>query len=310
MTKKITIHDSGYKHLFSNKVIFRQLIETFVTEEWVKELDFDTCQKIDKSFISEHYKETESDIIYQIPFRGKESYLIILIEFQSTVHRFMALRVLNYLTNFYMDYLKSNKKVKKLPPIFPIVLYSGDKTWTAPVNLSELIENNELLGKYGLNFEYFKIAINGYPKETLLKIKNIVSTLFLAEGHYDIHLLEQELVDLFQRESDKQAISLFLNWFKQLAVHDRIDERDYSTLHQIYANTQEVNMLVTSIREERKRLYESGIAKGQTQGITQGRLEEKRNMAKMLLHEGMDISFITKVTQLSEEEILKLKITH
>jgi len=94
-TKKITIHDSGYKHLFSNKVIFRQLIETFVTEAWVKDLDFETCQKIDKSFISEHYKATESDIIYQVKFRSKESYLIILVEFQSTVPRFMALRVLN-----------------------------------------------------------------------------------------------------------------------------------------------------------------------------------------------------------------------
>jgi len=69
-------------------------------------------------------------------------------------------------------------------------------------------------------------------------------------------------------------------------------------------------MLVTSIREERKRLYESGIAKGQTQGITQGRLEEKRDMAKTLLHKGTDISFIAEVTQLSEEEILKLKVEH
>ena len=58
-----TIHDSGYKKLFSNKVIFRQLIETFVKEDWVKDLDFDSCDTVDKSFISEHYKETESDII-------------------------------------------------------------------------------------------------------------------------------------------------------------------------------------------------------------------------------------------------------
>ncbi|MEK8017901.1 MAG: Rpn family recombination-promoting nuclease/putative transposase [Candidatus Parabeggiatoa sp.] len=306
MAKKITIHDSGYKHLFSNKVIFRQLIETFVTEEWVKDLDFESSQKIDKSFISEHYKETESDIIYQVNFRGKKSYLIILIEFQSTVPRFMAVRVLNYLTNFYMDYLKSNKGVKKLPPIFPIVLYNGDKSWTAPVNLANLIENNDLLGKYGLSFEYFKIAINEYSKETLLKFNNIVSTLFLAEGHYDIDLLEKELIELFQRESDKQAVSLFLNWFKQLAVHDRIDERDYSTLHQIYANTQEVNMLMTSIREERKRLYDGGFKDGKNQG----RHAEKRAMVETLLYKGMDISFIAEVTQLSEEEILKLKVKH
>jgi hypothetical protein len=55
-----TIHDSGYKKLFSNKVIFRQLLETFVKEEWVKELDFDSCETIDKTFISYHYIETEA----------------------------------------------------------------------------------------------------------------------------------------------------------------------------------------------------------------------------------------------------------
>ena len=146
--------------------------------------------------------------------------------------------------------------------------------------------------------------------------------MFLAESHYDIDLLEQELIELFQRESDKKSVSLFLNWFKQLAVHGRINEQDYSTLHQVYANTQEVNMLVTSIREERQRLYENGmnqgIKKGRLQGIEKGRLqgikkgitEGKREIAKMLLYKGMEISFIAEVTQLSEEDILKLKVKH
>jgi hypothetical protein len=53
-------------------------------------------------------------------------------------------------------------------------------------------------------------------------------------------------------------------------------------------------MLITSIREERKRLYEKA----------------KRDVAKNLLHEGMDISFIAKVTELPKEEILKLKAEH
>lgn len=100
-----TIHDSGYKKLFSNKVIFRQLIETFVNEDWVKDLDFESCEPVDKSFISDHYKETGSDIIYKLKLKEKEVYIFILIEFQSKVERFMALRVLNYITNFYTDYL-------------------------------------------------------------------------------------------------------------------------------------------------------------------------------------------------------------
>ena len=113
----VKIHDSGYKKLFANKTIFRELIQSFVHETWVKDIDFEACETLDKSFISDHYKQTESDIIYKLRLKDKEIYIFILIEFQSTVERFMALRMLNYITNFYMDYLKSNKKVKKLPAL-------------------------------------------------------------------------------------------------------------------------------------------------------------------------------------------------
>jgi hypothetical protein len=44
---------------------------------------------------------------------------------------------------------------------------------------------------------------NVYSQERLLAIRNIVWTLFLAEAHYDIHLLEEELLILYERESDK-----------------------------------------------------------------------------------------------------------
>ena len=70
-----TIHDSGYKRLFSNTVFFRQLLESFVKEPWVKEIDFSHCETLDKSFVSEHDKETESDIIYQVLLKGREAYL-------------------------------------------------------------------------------------------------------------------------------------------------------------------------------------------------------------------------------------------
>lgn len=70
-----THHDKGYKRLFSNPQLFCELIETFVTEDWVKDIDFTDCQKIDKSFVSGHYKETESDIIYQVKFKNKSAYI-------------------------------------------------------------------------------------------------------------------------------------------------------------------------------------------------------------------------------------------
>jgi predicted transposase/invertase (TIGR01784 family) len=171
------IQDRGYRRLFKNKTIFRQFLETFVRKEWIKELDFKSCETLDKSFVADHYKETISDLVYKIKLKGREIFIIVLMEFKSEVERFMSVGLANYVSSFYMDYVASHKRIRKLPPIFPILLYSGARRWTAPESLAELIEGEEYLGEYGLRFKYFKIAVNAFRKEALLQIKNLVSTL-------------------------------------------------------------------------------------------------------------------------------------
>ena len=312
----MNIHDSGYKKLFSNRTIFRQLLETFVNQEWVHSLNFDKCEPLDKSFISEHYKETESDLIYKVQFHDREVYIYILIEFQSTVDSFMVLRVLNYITNFYMDFLVNNRGANKLPVVFPIVLYNGNAPWTAPVNLSALIEQTPPLGAFALDFQYFLIAENQYTQEALLKIRNIVSTLFLAESHYDLDMLEVELLNLFSSESDRQAVSLFLNWFKQLAVHGRIEPADYQDLEYIYRNEEEVKtMLVTALERERQQIFQNGLRegeqKGRIEGEQKGRIEGEQKgrieAAKAMLAKGMEMTLISEITNLPEAQLLQLK---
>ena len=336
----MNIHDSGYKKLFSNRTIFRQLIETFVNQEWVHSLDFDTCEPLDKSFISEHYKETESDLIYKVQFQDREVYIYILIEFQSTVDPFMALRVLNYITNFYMDFLVNNRSVKKLPAVFPIVLYNGEARWTAPVNLSELIEQTPPLGAFGLDFQYFLIAENRYSQEALLNIRNIVSTLFLAESYYDVDVLEVELLNLFSSESDKQAVSLFLNWFRQLAFHGRLESEDYESLETIYRTEEEVKtMLVTALEREREQIFQNGLLEGKQEGLLEGKQEgllegeqkgkregllegeqkgkregllegEQKGRietAKVMLAKEMEMTLISEITNLPETQLLQLR---
>ena len=75
----MNIHDSGYKKFFSNQTIFRQLLETFVNQEWVNQIDFSTCETLDKSFISQHYQETESGLIYKVQLLNCEAVRTMLI---------------------------------------------------------------------------------------------------------------------------------------------------------------------------------------------------------------------------------------
>jgi hypothetical protein len=112
----------------------------------------------------------------------------------------MALRVLHYMSSIWLDYAENHASNAKLPPIFPIVLYSGDERWTAATNFSDLLEKPDLFEQYAPQFKYFKIAANEYSQIQLLKLSNVVSMLFLAETHQHIEPLKDELLNLFDKK--------------------------------------------------------------------------------------------------------------
>lgn len=297
------IHDSGYKKLLSNKEIFRQLITAFVHEKWVKDLDFSRCELIKGSFVSRRYKKTFTDLLYKVKLRGRDLYVVILLEFKSVPALFVAVQMAGYILDFYRHLIDSEKRLRKLPPVFPILLYNGKKRWTSPINLAELIEGQELLGEYMLHFKYFPVIENSFNRKVLLQIGNIVSTLFLLEAHYDIKLMERAVLALFEKTKDKQALSLFLNFVLQLFLHERIDESDYQVLERTYHDKKEVNMLIEAIRKEKTQIREKGKKEGKKEGKRMKGLE----IAKLMLANGEPIAKIKLYTGLAEEVIVKLK---
>lgn len=209
------------------------------------------------------------------------------------------------MTSFYMDYVINHKNVRQLmlPPLFPLVLYNGEVSWTAPVNIAELIEAYPPLGKHSLNFEHFVIAENRYGKDALRSIRNIVSTLFLAEVHYDLPMLADQLLMLYDSEEDKQALSLFLNWFQQLAAHGYMPASDYTEIEQEYRTKEEVqSMLVKALARERETLWQQGLEIGEARG----KEERDRQIVRTMVEKGFALALIAEVTQLTPAEIQRL----
>ncbi len=119
--------------------------------------------------------------------------------------------------------------------------------------------------------EFFKIAENEYDRERLLRQSNIATTLFLAEAHYDIHLLYERLVQLFEQEEDREALKVFLNWFAQLATHGYRPTADYELVEREFKNIEEVkSMLMTAIERDREQLLKTGEARGVQIGEARG----------------------------------------
>ncbi len=113
--------------------------------------------------------------------------------------------------------------------------------------------------------------------------------------HYDFEKLANQLLALFERTEDKQAISLFLNWLKQMAIYGRIDKSHYREFERIYYERTEVNMWENVIRAEKKQIREDGKSEGMLE------------VAKTMLQNGEPVEKIRLYTGLSDEQIRKLQ---
>jgi flagellar biosynthesis/type III secretory pathway protein FliH len=311
MAKESFFHDHGYKYLFSNPTLVRYLITSFVKEEWVKEIDFTRMEKLDKEFIGEEYQSRESDIIYRVDYQGSEAYLFLLIEFQSSVDRFMALRTLHYVCQFYLDILE-RKNYTFLPPVFPVVLYNGEEKWTAPVEFRELIEEGEAgkegeeeegeeagrrkgLDAYIPKFRYCRIAENEFPKTSLRKLKNLASALFYIENSSSDEVVKaiNEIIEIVMNEQDKKAVHRFIIWFRNLVERKRLKD-DEGEDYRIY-NPEEVRNMLTATLEK---LREEGIKEGIEKGIEKGRKEG--------IEEGIEKGIARGIEKGKKEELVEL----
>lgn len=133
--------DTAYKQLFSHPEMVRDLLLGFVSGAWVQRLDFDSLERVNDSYISDGGDHRHGDMVWRVRLAGEWIYIYLLLEFQSRSDPWMALRMQVYIGLLYQDLIKRGELPQRdcLPPVFPVVLYSGKRRWHARMDLSELI---------------------------------------------------------------------------------------------------------------------------------------------------------------------------
>ena len=58
--------------------------------------DFSTLEPVPASFVRHRLRQRHGDLVRQVRFRGGWLYLLLLLEFQSTIEPAMAVRVLTF----------------------------------------------------------------------------------------------------------------------------------------------------------------------------------------------------------------------
>ncbi|PTL82945.1 Rpn family recombination-promoting nuclease/putative transposase [Vitiosangium sp. GDMCC 1.1324] len=108
----------------------------------VSRVDWSTLRREPGSVVDPELRETQSDLLFSARLRsGQELLLYILLEHQSSVDKWMALRMLRYVVRQAEHWRKEHPESERLPVIVPLVMYHGpDGAWTAPRRVEDLFE--------------------------------------------------------------------------------------------------------------------------------------------------------------------------
>ena len=146
--------DRADKALFAHALPVEHLVRGFVVERlgvdraWVERLDFSTLERVPTEHIAPDLSSRINDTVWRVRFRDGDAsevrgwlHVLVMVEFQSELDWFMALRIRTYADLLYASLWKDRRprRADRLPALLPVVLYTGAARWTAASSVEALV---------------------------------------------------------------------------------------------------------------------------------------------------------------------------
>lgn len=179
--------DESYKRFFSQVPMVRDLLEGFVSGEWLRRVDLSTLAPMPASFVTDLSQQRHCDVVWKVKWRETDEwvFLYLLIEFQSRATRLMPARMMVYEGLLLLALAKLpeyNREDELLPAILPICLYNGESRWQKPVRLSKTRHSlPRELSHLETDGSFLLIDMNDFEEEELAAMDNLAAALFRLE---------------------------------------------------------------------------------------------------------------------------------
>ena len=300
-------HDEAYKAVYRVLSAFQQLMCGYVTDsfagakEWFQYLDFERAELVPTEQITPDLARRYVDVLWRVPIvkgrlAGRHIYVVVLVEFQSRVDRYMALRVQSAATRIY-EHLLTDPNFKRtgyLAPILPIVLYNGSRRWTAPTRLRDLVRKGTLPAASerawapGYTGDSYVVLDVGAYAGRELPAGNIMSLMIRTETMQEldeaIPLLEESMRQLETPELDGLQ-QQFLTWFYSVMERQGVDcdeLKEVETVQNLAKEGKIHTLLDAHIQAAKAKLEAKGQNRGLRRGLKRGRQEGLEQQRKLL----------------------------
>jgi len=268
----MTEHDAGYKLLFSDPNITRSLLADFLPQEWQSLLDLGSLEKMSGSYVTDDLRSRHNDMIWRLRCGDDWLYLYLLLEFQSSVDRMMALRVTTYTCLLHQDLVRSEERSGDgyLPAVLPLVLYNGESRWHAPVELAKLIECSPPgFEHFQPNQQFLLIDESAFDTDELDPATSLAAGIFRFERHRtppevaDVMKMMGAQLNRPEMAETHRTIVLWLGHRFEAWWPDQIMGK-FTNLSEGY------EMIRNTAREWQQQHHQAGLTEGLAQGMQQG----------------------------------------
>ena len=291
-------HDKYFKSMLSNKAVAKDFLEWHLPDFIKSKIDLDSVEAQKDSFVDENFKKLETDILFSANFDGKPGYVYTLVEAQRKPERLMPLRIIKYLIAIIQHHIKENGG-EDLPLVYPMILYQGEKPWNHPTNFFELFSSADTdLAKQIFTGDFQLVDIHRIPDEEFKK--HFWAGVFEAAIKWGAH---RDITNILEDLKPKLIQIVDLNKNALIATLMYLANTSDSDVKDLFEWGKNVNELEGSIMTLAQKLKTEGF----DEGIEKGANQRNFDIAETMLKEKSDIGFISRVTELSIEEIQKLQ---
>jgi hypothetical protein len=140
MSNQPTPHDSVFRRIFGVPENAASQLRAVLPPGLASRLDLGRLARVPASFVDEALKWRYSDLLFTAPLDGRDAFVYLLVEHQSSADALMAFRMIRYVTRIWDHYLRDHPRARRLPVVIPLVVHHGRTRWTSPVRLLDLID--------------------------------------------------------------------------------------------------------------------------------------------------------------------------
>lgn len=209
-------YDDGYRFLFSQPGMVRDLVRGYLAEEWTGWLDLDTLERQEELNREPALELLDEILVWRLRWQGGSSWVHLLLKPQVEEDPAMALRMGLYRELHYHELLRRRASAR-LPVVLPLVLYCGAGRWQAPRDALELfLPLLPALQRHAPRTRYLLLDAAHDPVSDKAEADNLVSLLCRLERSRTPDAVDGLLERLVARLSEtgnealRQAWSHFL----------------------------------------------------------------------------------------------------